>query len=374
MNTLKTTLLIVLALAAVAPPAHAGRVTNIKIEQGSYKAGSPYPEIRVESLDGKRYSTTDANSSLHFQLRAWARCSVLSAAAETKVGVNGGWEILASGWASNLWADLVDGKTVGFDAPWASPAMPGGPVSACNDEVQRRENAGKPAWKSLKAGFKIKISNAYTGEIKVECGAVIKDHASRSVGLDTWIHCLPSPLAKEPVRTAPKPRRVPPPGPQPRSGPSTAELRVTPTDYRGKCPVQVNAQGSFTLPAAGRYWWRVVGDDGWKSPQIEFQAAAGAHKSIFWKRQIEAPHTSGGFAAPGVVQHGPVPVVHDYFQLAVGKAGLPAGHVQIVAESAKVPFTVDCNLKPIGGAAVGGLAAPPRGDTDRHGATPHKPN
>ncbi len=162
-------------------------------------------------------------------------------------------------------------------------------VKACNTELTKRlsENADLTKYHVLAKGFTIDYPAAFNASYSLLCkptGIGFSDSRTKSTKINAKIQCQGSDLAKEKI---PKPKPVPIKKVKLAKLIKKIEFGPNMKHIVGKCPAQVEYNGSITANRFGMVEYQYVSHDGRKSPKFKLKFdKAGTKKLRVWKRTI----------------------------------------------------------------------------------------
>lgn len=180
-------------------------------------------------------------------------------------------------------------------------------VQQCNLVIAGHARDGKLPAGLLKEGFWVKADGAVRASVAPGC----VDRCDRigfcedlyaggePATLPVWVHCMPTGyveshrLPPEPHRTKPEPQRL--------AGTlRSVDLEAVNSPLKRTCPATVVFRGKFVVNRAVKGSYRLVGSDGYSSPEYPFSLADGGERSVSWQRRVELPAPAGGgLAAAG---------------------------------------------------------------------------
>ena len=217
-------------------------------------------------------------------------------------------------------------------------------VQQCNKVVAAHTTNGKLPAGLLKEGFWLKADAAVRASVKPGCvdrcdrvGFCEDFYAGgEPTALPVWVHCMPTGyvethrLAPEAHRTKPEPKRLP-------GILRSVDLEAVNSPLKHSCPATVVFRGKFQANQNVKGTYRLIGSDGYASPEYPFSLASEGERSVSWQRRIEVPVSSGGgLAAPDA---GSWPKrVTGWLQLEV----MPSEGAQEPRKSARADYEVLC--------------------------------
>ncbi len=175
-------------------------------------------------------------------------------------------------------------------------------VQACNTELEKRlsQDADLTKYHILGKGFTLKYPAAYQLGYYLKCkptGLGFTDTARKSVKVNAKINCMGSDLAKEKI---PKPKPVPPKRAKLVELIKAIKFAPKVKHIVGKCPAQVEFNGSITSNRPGTVEYQYLSHDGRESPKLKLKFdKKGTKKLRVWKRTINKAKAKDAFAVAG---------------------------------------------------------------------------
>jgi len=181
-------------------------------------------------------------------------------------------------------------------------------IQQCNLVVAGHAKDGNLPAELLKEGFWIKAEGAVRARVKPGCvdrcdriGFCEDDYAGSEIAaLPVWIRCMPTGyteahrLPPEPHRLPPEPHRAKPEAHRLAGTFRSIDLEAVNSPLKHTCPATVVFKGKFQANQNVKGTYRLVGSDGYASPQYPFSLADGGERSVSWQRRVELPSPAGG--------------------------------------------------------------------------------
>ncbi|GAB4348066.1 MAG: hypothetical protein Kow006_08400 [Gammaproteobacteria bacterium] len=304
---MRKTLALVMLGALASQSAHANRITEFNIQpDGPVK-------FRVGSSNGELWDTIEPGTH-EFRVKVDADCRFDKKPGFQGHGAHeiriftpiGGMGSLVSPYlppksnSANRWLDTPAHKTFVFKKHQPAPEKvgPDNPyVKACNDELARRVlyNPEKTRYHFLAEGFMVELPQFSTVDGYFVCnpiGAGFSDDHSKQKAVDAVVQCLPSKIAEAKI-SKPKPKKA-----HLLSAIKSVQLKLSPSNYHGQCPVNIKVDAKITLNYPSEIKYQYIGDKGYKSPlfTLKKKNKGGTWNLAPWTRKIEIPNTTGQLA------------------------------------------------------------------------------
>lgn len=319
-------------------------VDYVEIRSGKYKmtdygkTGEKVPRtgpiIEVYSRSGIEYDTIgNDNEGLNFIVGVKARCEGNQRVGKAELTLPWGSERLKINKQRQTYSRGF--KTVTARSGFALPDIGRTPAEACMRELDKRvagSNLSREEW--IERGFVVRYDDAYTLGFALTCnqGKGWNQFGRAETTAPVWIVCQPSKVAaagarqaapgssesgsgsaagtdSAPTRLTGRSRPAKPAKPERSiraaatdSGElvSTLTLSVDKENYQGRCPVALRFSGAITTSRAGIVQYRLVDDEGNRSPlrSLKF-AGAGSQSIVGWSKAFAKPGAARDGAQPG---------------------------------------------------------------------------